>query len=245
MLRRTKNTLLIGLLCFLLPGCGSRFFTDRVANPTLEDYLSRDWFAPSDVGVLSTRASHRTIIMPFKEGAKFCAEAFPPAMEAFRTTSSIDVSSVAERLVSGTTLTDNEKKSLFRELATSQAALSPPSQGVMLFTNGSYVLCQAMLNGHLGPMYVDDKGQWHHSDQTKLLWSTNFNALLEASKLVAMEEAKKGATISVSAPVTVAESLAAAFKVRVDQLNDWCEKEKEKNKDECAKLRAALFAPPK
>jgi hypothetical protein len=131
--------LFLFILVAALSGCA--LFTSPKEQPVIEDHAD-NWFGNAKMGVLSTTAERREVLIKFPDN-KFCAE--PPP-------------DVAESLVSGLTLlaqgsakdkTAGEASARLeatKTLATSIRSLFTRSQGAQFLRDGLFHLCQAYLN---------------------------------------------------------------------------------------------------
>jgi hypothetical protein len=124
------------LLLSLLTGCAS-YFTPR--PPVIEDKVGLS--GKEIVGTLSTAADYRVVYVKLDEKAKLCAEASPDAGAQFASTFAAALSAQA----SGTSapLSVEAKAGL----AVAMKQLFKRSQGIQLYRDGSFVLCNLYLNG--------------------------------------------------------------------------------------------------
>jgi hypothetical protein len=119
----------------LLMGCSS--LTSPKEKPVIEDKVG------SRMGVLATTAERRVVLIDLKED-HFCAEAAPDVAESLN--SSIRIAAeYASKAASGPERTASAE--FARNLSTSLSTLFSRTQGVQLFRDGSYALCQARFNG--------------------------------------------------------------------------------------------------
>jgi hypothetical protein len=137
-LLESKMTRLImaGVVLLLIQGCS--IFTQPKANPVIEDRIS-DW-GKEKIGVLATTPERRIVIVKMP-GSAFCAE--PPADAAENVSAAL--TAVAEASAQGR-VTDAQL-SIAQTLATSVKQLFQRSQGVQLYRDGTFMLCNAYLNG--------------------------------------------------------------------------------------------------
>ena len=137
---------------FTIGGCA--WLTPPIQRPVLEDHMNKG----TAVGILAITPERRAILIePYNAGAtysRFCAEPSPDVAQALTATlqasanasASAQIKSAAGDTKSG----DADLAAQFAQsLAASNSQLFNRSQGVQLFRDASYALCQAYLNGAL------------------------------------------------------------------------------------------------
>ncbi len=145
------RTLLSMILVATLSGC--TLFTDPLKQPVIEDHTDNGWFSKDKMTVFSTTAARREVIVKFPDN-KFCAE--PPPDVAESLTSSIAVAAQGSAKAQPGTPEFTASIDAVKTLATSIRTLFTRSQGVQLFRDGLFHLCQAYLNcGIKETEYVD------------------------------------------------------------------------------------------
>lgn len=135
------RTLLSIILVAALSGC--TLFTDPLKQPVIEDHTDNGWFSKEKMTVFSTTAARREVIVKFPD-SKFCAE--PPPDVAESLTSSIAVAAQGSAKAQPGTPEFTASIEAVKTLATSIRTLFTRSQGVQLFRDGLFHLCQAYLN---------------------------------------------------------------------------------------------------
>jgi hypothetical protein len=125
-------TLLLALT--ILYGCAS-YFTPR--PPVLEDRVGL--FFSEKVGTLSTAPDYRVVYVLLREDAKLCAEAPADAGAQFGSTFAAALASP----LGGTKEISAEAKA---SLAVAMKQLFKRSQGVQFYRDGSFALCNLLLN---------------------------------------------------------------------------------------------------
>jgi hypothetical protein len=127
----------VGFVGMLLTGCS--LFTPPLEHPVIEEKLNRGFIDDSSaVGTLSLTPERRIVLVSFKN-ERFCAEA-PTEVGA-------DVSRVLKATADLKTAKQVEA-GLGAVVATSlsNAVLNKRTQGMQLFQNSSYFLCQMYMN---------------------------------------------------------------------------------------------------
>jgi hypothetical protein len=138
------------ILVAALSGC--TLFTDPLKQPVIEDHTDNGWFSKDKMTVFSTTAARREVIVKFPDN-KFCAE--PPPDVAESLTSSIAVAAQGSAKAQPGSPEFTASIEAVKTLATSIRTLFTRSQGVQLFRDGLFHLCQAYLNhGIKEPEYV-------------------------------------------------------------------------------------------
>lgn len=124
-------------LASTLAACSA--FTPPKEKPVIEDRVG------DHVGTLATTAERRIVLVNLKNG-DFCAEPSPDVAEAINgsiraaTEASANTSSGVDAKVSG---------EVARQLATSIGSSFLRTQGIQLFRDGSFALCQARMNNNI------------------------------------------------------------------------------------------------
>ena len=143
-----KSMIACGLVLVLIQGCS--VLTPPKAKPVIEDRIT-EW-GKQKVGVLATTPERRVVIVKMPDN-RFCAE--PPADAAENVSAAL--TAMAEASTKGA-LT-NAQVGIANTLATSVKQLFQRSQGVQLYRDGSFMLCNAYLNGALTPEQFAQKHQ--------------------------------------------------------------------------------------
>jgi len=131
------RAIIASVVLALVQGCS--IFTQPKANPVLEDRV-HDWWGRSKVGILATTPERRVVIVKMPEN-RFCAE--PPADAADNVSAAL--TAVAQASDQGR-VTEGQL-GIAQALATSVKQLFQRSQGVQLYRDGTFMLCNAYLNG--------------------------------------------------------------------------------------------------
>lgn len=131
------RAIIAGVVLVLVQGCS--IFTQPKANPVIEDRI-HNWWGIEKVGVLATTPERRVVIVKMPEN-RFCAE---PSADAADNVSAA-LTAVAEASAQGR-VTDAQL-GFAQTLATSVKQLFQRSQGVQLYRDGTFMLCNAYLNG--------------------------------------------------------------------------------------------------
>jgi len=121
-----------------LSGCGMTMFTEPATNPVVEDRVG-------DIArTLATKAERRLVLFPTvgENRGKFCAEPSPDATE------SLTASFAAALTIHAKTMQNDISGggNIARSLATAVGQLPPRTQGLQLYRNGVYALCQSRIN---------------------------------------------------------------------------------------------------
>jgi hypothetical protein len=138
---KMTRAIIAGVILVLLQGCS--IFTQPKANPVIEDRVN-NWLGAKKVGVLATTPERRVVIVKMPENM-FCAE--PPADAADNVSAAL--TAIAEGSAKGQ-VTDVQL-GYAQTLATSVKQLFQRSQGVQLYRDGTFMLCNAYLNGAINP----------------------------------------------------------------------------------------------
>lgn len=118
-----------------LSGCS--VFTPPIEKPIIEDTVG------DRIGTLATTAERRTVLVDFANG-HYCAEASPDAIQAVSSSMRVAASHTAKKADGSERDTGAE---FARALATSVAVAGPRTQGVLLFRDASFVMCQERVKG--------------------------------------------------------------------------------------------------
>lgn len=151
---------LVPVIATSLVACSA--FTPPKEKPVIEDSVG------SRIGTLATTAERRMVLVHFKND-HVCAESSPDVAEAINSS----IRAAAEASVKSTGA-DEAKVSgeIAKQLATSINTLFVRTQGLQLFRDGSFTLCQARMNG----------------DIEKATFASKFDALLDrAVDLIKLE----------------------------------------------------------
>lgn len=126
------------LTCAILSiqGCGFSWFTDQMQQPIIEDKVGE--IGPNELfRTLSTTSSRRVVIFN-QQSKRLCAE--PPPDVADNLTSAFVTA------LQGSDGTVEAKVEISKAFASTAKQLFQRSQGVQLYRDGMYSLCQAYLN---------------------------------------------------------------------------------------------------
>lgn len=136
-----KSVQTSGLLCTLLlcSGCGVAAFAEPKTNPVIEDRIG------SVAATLATTAERRIVLFPTVGGneGKFCAEPSPDTAESIAATFKASLEASGKATDKGEGKVNAE---IAKALLTSVAALTKRSQGLQLYRDGVYALCQSRMN---------------------------------------------------------------------------------------------------
>jgi hypothetical protein len=180
---RTRISSALAIMA-LLSGCSA--LTPPKEKPVIEDKVG------DRMGVLATTAERRVVLIDLKND-HFCAEAAPDVAEALNSTIRI-AAEYSSKAASGPERSANAE--FARGLTTSVSTLFSRTQGVQLFRDGSYALCQARMNGAM----------------PDAAFQSRFDALLKiAGELIALEIPQIAARMAQSA-VTQSQAAAAEAK---------------------------------
>lgn len=120
-----------------MPACST--FTPPKEKPVIEDRVG------DRIGTLATTSERRIVLVDLKKD-HFCSEPSPDVAEAINSSirAAVDASAKygngADIKVSG---------EIARQLATSINSIFTRTQGIQLFRDGSFALCQARMNGDI------------------------------------------------------------------------------------------------
>ncbi len=140
---KIKKIILFLIISSSISGCS--LFTPPIEKPIIEDHSG-------NLGTLATVAERRMVVAKKDYNkdswfnsyeSKFCAEPSPDATQSLANALSFALKGSAEGLKEKPELSAQFSKSL----ATTAKSLFHRSQGVQLFRDGLYNLCQAYLNG--------------------------------------------------------------------------------------------------
>ncbi len=140
--------MVISLAVSLLQGCA--LFTSPKEQPVIEDTIGdrfTDW-GRNKVGTLATTPERRVVVVKMPDN-KFCAEPSPDVAESL--TSAFNLIASAKTQTSA-----DAQLNLAKSLATTAKTIFVRSQGVQLFRDGLYSLCQANLNGTISDAQYKD-----------------------------------------------------------------------------------------
>jgi hypothetical protein len=139
---KMKRAIIAGVVLALLQGVqGCSTFTQPKANPVIEDRVT-NWGGPGKVGILATTPERRVVIVKMPDN-KFCAE---PSADAADNVSAA-LTAVAEASAQGRVT--EAQLGFAQTLATSVKQLFIRSQGIQLYRDGTFMLCNAYLNGSI------------------------------------------------------------------------------------------------
>lgn len=139
------KTLLSLAILALLSGCAS-WFTPK--PPVIEDKVGLWLNEP--VGTLATSADYRVVYVRLNESAKLCAEAPADAASNF---ASAFAGVLSAPLAEGKAISAETRTGL----AVAIKQLFKRSQGVQLYRDGAFALCNMYLNGAIdGALYLSE-----------------------------------------------------------------------------------------
>lgn len=154
------KSILILCVGLSLSACGSRYFSARSTNPMIEDRVragpKTDQDHRSNVGVLTTRADRRTILLIGTD--KICAEPPPDVAEAVS-------SQVGLKLGKS----DKENAAFESRLQTALLQLAQRSQGLEMFRSSSFTLCNMYINNVFGDPTKDEAKKVYQGFMQKIL----------------------------------------------------------------------------
>lgn len=172
----------------LLGACSA--FTPPMEKPIIEDEMGKR------IGTLATTAERRTVLVDFLSG-DYCAEASPDAIQAISSSMRVAASNTANKADGSQRGTEAE---FARALATSIAVAGPRTQGVLLFRDASFVMCQERVKNKVDPAVF-----WQRFDT--LLETAAKLVLAEIPHLAARTQAAASAlSASAKAPDTPAQA---------------------------------------
>lgn len=166
------QVVLLATVSVLFMGCGLSPFVEPKSNPIIEDRVGA-FRTMATTGerrivlvrsmkmsqqIVNSKVAKTPVTKEEKEFAsrlmgrfggktgEFCAEPSPDAIESLAT-------AFGAAFSASSTLPDKSKKelqaSLSRTLATSAASVFRRTQGIQLYRDGAFFLCQAMMNGYI------------------------------------------------------------------------------------------------
>jgi hypothetical protein len=156
-----KRLITLGLTVVVMGGC-SVFNPSSV--PVIEDKVGNGNIGGKDrrVGTLATVAQRRLALIRFEDG-KFCAEPPPDAVD--------NISQTLSTALSGSSGPTTVGAQVAASIATVAKQLFYRSQGLQLYRDGMFSLCNAYLNGAVDePTYL--KQQDKLLDVVKMLINT-------------------------------------------------------------------------
>lgn len=132
-----KHWLMIALMTSSISACS--IFTPPKEKPVIEDSVG------TRIGTLATTAERRVVLVDLEHG-KYCSEAPPDVAESINSS----IRAAVEAGMTNPSANDIKVKGeVARQLATSVNTLFSRTQGVQLFRDGSFALCQARMNGYM------------------------------------------------------------------------------------------------
>jgi hypothetical protein len=154
---RLLSICLVSSTSVLFEACS--VFTPPIEKPVIQDYAG-SIFSSREATVFSLTPERRTVVMyrgPYKDGQRgkptFCAE--PPPDVAQSLASSVRaLAEAAAKTQTGQAA--NVSAEFSRSLTTSNTSLFYRSQGIQLFRDGLFNLCQSYMNG----LIRDEKDFW-------------------------------------------------------------------------------------
>lgn len=146
-----KRLITLGLTVVMLGGCA--YFTEPSFTPVVEDKVGNSSVGGKDrrVGTLATIAQRRLALIRFEDG-KFCAEPPPDAVD--------NISATLSAALSGGTNNVNASAQLASAFATVAKQLFYRSQGLQLYRDGMFTLCNAYLNGAVDEVTFSQKHEF-------------------------------------------------------------------------------------
>jgi hypothetical protein len=127
------NTAILACSVLSISGCGLSWFTPPMKQPIIEDKLGSTGFR-----TLATTPERRIVIFT-KDERKFCAE---PSADVTN-----NLTSAFAAALEGSDGTIEAKATISKAFASTAKQLFQRSQGVQLYRDGMYSLCQSFLNG--------------------------------------------------------------------------------------------------
>lgn len=121
--------------------CGCAMFTSPKEQPVIEDH-SNNWFNREKLGVLSTTAERREVVIKFPDN-KFCAEPPPDVAESLISSLSLLAQGSVKDKTAGEA---SARLEATKALATSIRTLFTRTQGAQFLRDGLFNLCEAYLN---------------------------------------------------------------------------------------------------
>lgn len=141
--------IVFALTIMMLGGCA--LFSNPASIPVVEDEVGSGKYSfenDNRIGTLATVAQRRLALIRFKDG-KFCAEPPPDAAD--------NISSTLSTAFSGSSGNIQANAQLVASIATVVKQLFYRSQGLQLYRDGSFALCNAYLNGTISEAVFQTK----------------------------------------------------------------------------------------
>lgn len=180
-----KIFITLGLTVVMMGGCA--FFSPDSSKPIVEDKVGSKLWGEADrrIGTLATIAQRRLALVRFEDG-KFCAEPSPDAVD--------NISQTLSTAFSGDTKDVAASAQLATSIATVAKQLFYRSQGLQLYRDGMFALCNAYLNNAIDvPTY--------HQKVDKLLDITKELINMEIPHLANIKADIIGAPVPANPPV--------------------------------------------
>lgn len=145
-----KRLVFFGVLVGMMSGCA--YFSPPQSLPVIEDKVGRSEANSNDkrIGTLATVAQRRLAIIKFEDG-KFCAEPPPDAAD--------NISSTLSTALSANKGDVDVQAKLATAVSSVAKQLFYRSQGLQLYRDGMFHLCNAYLNGLIDPAEYKTKHQ--------------------------------------------------------------------------------------
>jgi hypothetical protein len=175
--------IIAGITLLVVQGCS--VFAQPKAQPVIEDRVTDAGWGKVKIGLLATTPERRMIVVKMPDN-RFCAE--PPADAADNVAAALSAAAKAK----GTGKLTEGQVGAAQTLATSVKQLFKRTQGVQLYRDGTFMLCNAYLNGAI----------------TSAEFVTRHVALLEAASRLAEKEVAEmykylpAAEVAETAPTT-------------------------------------------
>ena len=144
-----KRVIVLSVAISLLQGCA--LLASPKEQPVIEDSVGNRItdFSRNKIGTLATTPERRVVVIKMPDN-KFCAEPSPDVAESLFSTFKV-IAEAKPEASPATAKIDAEKN-----LTTAANRLFVRSQGVQLFRDGLYSLCQANLNGAISDAQYKD-----------------------------------------------------------------------------------------
>ncbi len=142
---------LIALAIAIMTLGGCALFSTPASVPVVEDEVGSGRFSLENdnrIGTLATVAQRRLALIRFKDG-KFCAEPPPDAAD--------NISATLSTALSGSSGNVQANAQLVASIASVAKQLFYRSQGLQLYRDGSFALCNAYLNGTINDAVFQSK----------------------------------------------------------------------------------------
>lgn len=123
------------LLFFTLSGCS--IFTEPKLRPVIEDKVGK--WGDEKAGTLATTPERRIVLVKLATG-QFCAEPSPDAAENIATNFAASAAATTPEGIQA-------QIAIAKAFASNSKQLFARTQGVQMYRDGMYGLCQALLNG--------------------------------------------------------------------------------------------------